>query len=91
MKQNKGEAAFESVDEVLAEKIVKNSRDHGRKTQARETDSSPTGREDTSAGKTLQSSAAKWIIAAAIAAIFVIIGGICFGKYKKFCGKRFFR
>jgi hypothetical protein len=33
MKQDKGEAAFTSVDEVLAEKIVANSKDHGEKAQ----------------------------------------------------------
>ena len=83
MKQNKGEAAFESVDEVLAEKIVKNSRDHGKKTQEAAHEPSTTGNKSAPAGKTVRSSAAKWVIAVAIATLVMLIGSLFFGTCKK--------
>ncbi|MBN1128359.1 MAG: hypothetical protein JXA71_05200 [Chitinispirillaceae bacterium] len=84
MKQEKGKAAFESVDEVLEEKIVKNSRDHGEKGQEAGEEPSVSTPEDQPSGKTLGSPAAKWIVAAAIAAVMVFLGCLFFGKCRRY-------
>lgn len=87
MKQDKGEAAFDSVDEVLAEKIVTNSKDHGEKAQEDpETPSAQTPNEIPAEKKTGKSSG-RWIIAGVIAAVVLICGCVCFGKCSKYFGK----
>jgi hypothetical protein len=81
MKQEKGKAAFESVDEVLAEKIVKNSRDHGEKTA----ETGEMAADDVAAPEAKHhSSATKWFIALAIAAIVALAGCLFFGKCKRY-------
>ena len=88
MKQDKGEAAFDSVDEVLAEKIVTNSKNHGEK--APEDAPSPSGQipNETPEKKSDQSSG-KWIIAAVIAVTVLILGCLFFGKCSTNYGKYF--
>jgi hypothetical protein len=87
MKQDKGEAAFDSVDEVLAEKIVVNSKNHGEK--APENPETPSAQIplETPAGKKPARSTGRWIIAAVIAAAVLILGCLCFGKCGKYCKK----
>jgi hypothetical protein len=87
MKQDKGEAAFDSVDEVLAEKIVVNSKNHGEKAQEDpETPSAHIPHEPPTGKKSGQSSR-RWIITAVIAAAVLILGCLCFGKCGTCCKK----
>jgi hypothetical protein len=79
MKQNKGEAAFESIDEVLAGKIVANSKEHG---QEKETISSNQTADTLKTMKPAngRSSSKYWIIAAVFAAVILLLGCALFGK-----------
>ena len=86
MKPNKGEAAFESVDEVLAEKIVENSKEHGNtREDAPTSDSVPEN--DSFPEKDIEANhtSKRWIIAAVLVALFAVLGCIWFGRCKEYC------
>ena len=87
MKQDKGEAAFDSVDEVLAEKIVVKSKNHGEK--APENPEMPSAQISSGppTGKKPGKSPGKWIITAVIASALLILGCLLFGKCGKYCKK----
>jgi hypothetical protein len=88
MKQNKGEAAFASVDEVLAEKIVANSKDHGEK--APEEAPAPSGQvpREHPTPKKKDRCPGWWIAVAVIAVMAAAVGCLFFGKcnlyYRKY-------
>jgi hypothetical protein len=83
MKQDKGEAVFESVDEVLAEKFVKNSKKHGEKMSAEAIPPSPS---QTDQPKTENKNIGKKVVFGAIIGIMLLFMGIlCFTKCKDCC------
>ena len=90
MKQVKGEAAFESIDEVLAGKIVTNSKKHGQEKEEKKPPSSPkeTGIPPDAKQDTGRSSSKNyWILTVVFASMILILGCVLFGKCKECCKK----
>jgi hypothetical protein len=89
MKQSKGEAAFESIDEVLAEKIVHTSKHRAQESSEKIAPHSPTRPEEApSPDQSVPIEKKKGIrllIGIGAGLMLLVIGIMCFNKCKEYC------
>ncbi|MBN2038250.1 MAG: hypothetical protein JW768_16025 [Chitinispirillaceae bacterium] len=86
MKQSRGEAAFESVDEVLAEKIVHTSRNRAKSPSDRTAPSSPSRSADAPSpdnpAAVKKKNGMRLIIGMCAGILLLVMGIMCFNRCK---------